>query len=346
LTGDLLLLVPIRSGLTVRRFTPVAVILLALCTLPACTPASRPALSDSGSAPAVTAEGYHPYAAPRQRQDDLIVVAGRYYHIGTRVVLWNQPGGLNGYAVGAYEHRTDSAGRVIGNDLPALQQCVDQLVFHYDGSGASRRCFRTLQERHLSVQFLLDLDGTVYQDLDAKEKAWHATSANGRSVGVEIANAGAVPLGYPDLISRWYRRDQNGHLFLASPATPGVPGSAGLAAEGLATRGFVGRPARDQAVTGLIQGVPQRQYDFTREQYEALAHLTAGLCRILPQIRCDYPRDAAGRLPTYKLSDKYLARYTGLLGHYHIQSNKIDPGPAFQWDLLVTRARELMYAGE
>jgi len=30
------------------------------------------------------------------------------------------------------------------------------------------------------------------------------------------------------------------------------------------------------------------------------------------------------------------------LGHYHVQSNKIDPGPALQWDLILDIAKELL----
>ena len=52
-----------------------------------------------------------------------------------------------------------------------------------------------------------------------------------------------------------------------------------------------------------------------------------------------------GRLVTRKLPDEELERYRGLLGHYHIQANKVDPGPAFQWDAVVEGARELMGAG-
>jgi N-acetyl-anhydromuramyl-L-alanine amidase AmpD len=40
-----------------------------------------------------------------------------------------------------------------------------------------------------------------------------------------------------------------------------------------------------------------------------------------------------------KLPDPVWAKYQGVLGHFHIQDNKIDPGPAFQWDLLITGAR-------
>jgi N-acetyl-anhydromuramyl-L-alanine amidase AmpD len=38
-------------------------------------------------------------------------------------------------------------------------------------------------------------------------------------------------------------------------------------------------------------------------------------------------------------------KYHGLLGHYHIQENKVDPGPAFQWDYVVEGARQLLEEG-
>jgi N-acetyl-anhydromuramyl-L-alanine amidase AmpD len=30
------------------------------------------------------------------------------------------------------------------------------------------------------------------------------------------------------------------------------------------------------------------------------------------------------------------------MGHYHVQSNKVDPGPALQWDYVIGQARHLM----
>ena len=53
-------------------------------------------------------------------------------------------------------------------------------------------------------------------------------------------------------------------------------------------------------------------------------------------------RDPSGRLIPHKLPDEQLANYQGLIGHYHIQRDKQDPGPAFQWDKVVTGARALM----
>ena len=98
-----------------------------------------------------------------------------------------------------------------GWDLPLLQEKVDQFVVHFDVTGTSRQCFKVLHDqRCLSVHFMLDLDGTVYQTLDLKERAWHATTSNTRSVGIEIANIGAYPLGVAKELDAWYARDAGG----------------------------------------------------------------------------------------------------------------------------------------
>src|SRR3954465_10238970 len=148
------------------------------------------------------------------RKGDEIVVAGQLFHTGTRVVTWMDPGGYDAYRVerrfspleesswdktkdavkdvhppNGYGFRKDSLTseeieRVRGGgwDLPTLQKIVDQFVIHYDAAGTSKNCFRTLQDfRGLSVHFMLDLDGTIYQTLDVKERAFHATTSNTRS---------------------------------------------------------------------------------------------------------------------------------------------------------------------
>ena len=68
------------------------------------------------------------------------------------------------------------------------------------------------------------------------------------------------------------------------------------------------------------------------------------LFRSFPKIHCDYPKDEQGRLIPHKLPDDQLERYQGVLGHYHVQTNKVDPGPAFQWDRIIGDARRLMPA--
>jgi len=308
----------------------------------------------------------HRPGRPLERTGDEIMVAGRLFHTGAPVVLWTDPGGYDAYRterrftpwdkasweatapegkVGSpnrYGLRRaglddDDLARVRGGgwDLETLQQKVDQFVIHYDVCGTSRTCFRILHDvRGLSVHFMLDIDGTIYQTLDVKERAWHAAAANDRSVGVEIANMGAYSPKEKDPLGRWYAKDQTGRTRITIP--PELDGG------GVRTPGFVGRPARDEPVVGEIHGTTLRQYDLTPQQYDSLTKLTATLCTVLPRIRCDYPKDDHGALRTTTLPEAQLAAYSGLIGHYHLTPGKIDPGPAFQWDTVVEGAKKLM----
>lgn len=304
---------------------------------------------------------------PLPRRGDEIVVAGQFFHTGTPVVLWMDPGGYDAYRVERRFSPPEKAGweaskaevkalstpnrldlrrealspeelerfRGGGWDLPAVQRVVDQFVLHYDVCGTSRQCFRVLHDqRGLSVHFMLDLDGTIYQTMDVKERGRHATIANTRSVGVEIANMGAYGPEEANPFAEWYRREPDGRARITIPAAFGDGG--------IRTPNFIGYAARPEPVAGVVQQRSLRQYDFTLQQYEALARLTAALCRVLPKLKCDYPRDAKGGLIPQKLPDDQLARFQGVLAHYHIQANKPDPGPAFQWDRVIDGARRLL----
>ena len=183
---------------------------------------------------------------------------------------------------------------------------------------------------------MLDLDGTIYQTLDLKERAWHATTSNDRSIGIEIANMGAYHVGGKNPFDRWYRRETNGTTVLTIPER--------LGGGGISTPNFQGRPARPAPVRGNVQGEDLEQYDYTPEQYAALTRLTATLCKVFPKLQCRYPTDANGKLITRKLPDDELNAYQGVLGHYHVQKNKTDPGPALNWDLVIGGAKELLGA--
>ena len=301
------------------------------------------------------------------RQGDEIVAAGQFFHTGTPVVLWMDPGGYDAYRVERRFSPIDTSDwsnscaevqtlktpnryglrqntlttnqietvRGGGWDLPLLQSVVDQFVIHFDDCGTSRTCFQVLQDdRDLSVHFMLDLDGTIYQTLDLKERARHATTSNNRSVGVEIANMGAFPVDGKNPFDQWYQTNSAGDIFITIPARFGDGG--------IRTRNFTGHPARNAPVRGTIQGDDLVQYDFTPEQYAALTKLTAALCKIFPKLKCRYPVDARGSLVPQKLPDDELKNYQGVLGHYHIQTNKVDPGPAFDWERVIGGANKLL----
>lgn len=313
-------------------------------------------------------------SAPARRLDRRgteIMVCGQLYDIGAPVVLWTDPGGYDAYRVerrfvpwedspwekaqaaglkepNRYNLRSqrtaletyspDQLERVRGGgwDLPSLQQHVDQFVLHYDAAGTSRTCFRVLHDmRGLSVHFMLDLDGTIYQTLDVKERAWHATISNDRSIGVEIASIGAYP---PDAtnspLSEWYQPDESGRTRIVLPDR--------LGNGGIRTPGFIGCPATEGLVTGTINGSRLVMYDFTPQQYESLTRLTAALCTLFPRIAPECPRNADGSVAADALTEEQWREFQGILGHCHVQANKVDPGPALRWDDLLRGVRDRM----
>lgn len=296
------------------------------------------------------------------RRGDEIMVAGRMFHTGVPVVLWTDVGGYDAYRVERRfvppeEASWDSSAKAglgspnrygvrktnLSNEeqeraqagqwtLDSLRKVVDQFVIHYDVAGTSRNCFRVLHDfRCLSVHFMIDVDGTIYQTLDAEERAWHAGEANDRSVGVEIAQIGAYPAEEAaKVLPQWYSSDEHG----TRVTLPSRMGDGGIR-----TAGFIGRPARNEAVRGVLHGREYVQYDFTPEQYRALSHLTAALHSALPGIRLEVPRDDNGKVLTRALSAEELDGFSGILGHCHVTANKVDPGPAMDWEKLLLGAK-------
>lgn len=279
-----------------------------------------------------------------------LVVAGERVPIDAPVVLWTMEPFYDAYserprfaAEGPLGKRyqpgraarTEALAAAVERDgwtRAHLAEQVDLLVLHYDACGTSQSCFRVLQdERKLSAHFLLDLDGTLYQTLDLAEQAWHARAANPRSIGVEIAQVGAFPQSERERLARRYEWTEEGVRLVLAPE-----GRASLR-----RRALEPRPARDELVTGTIHGQPLLQYDFTPEQYASLAALAATLAETFPRLELDAPRDAAGRVRTAALTDEEETNFHGVLGHYHLQTDKRDPGPAFDWERFLGAARAL-----
>lgn len=312
------------------------------------------ALDPVGDAPAFARiEGRGIRQGPRPappRTKRVIVVAGREVPVDAEVVTWRDPGGFDAYlrtcafrpdralpsapSAGCDTPERYAARSIAGPDGAPLtpEQVaahVRQFVIHYDVCHTSRDCFRVLHDqRGLSVHFCLDTDGTIYQTLDLAERARHAGGANDLSIGVEIAHPGPLELTR-DLAER-YRRDDVGTYFDLGPRTAHVR-----------TPDFRPRPARPEPIAGTIHGVRYTQWDFTHQQYEALAALVVSLRRALPHLKLEAPRDAQGRVRTDAFTPDELQAWSGLLGHWHVTKSKQDPGPAFDWERLLGRAAEL-----
>lgn len=279
---------------------------------------------------------------------DGIIVAGKRIPIGTHVVTWKDPNGYSAYRRGKhfdrsqpadgkrrYSHRSGLPLGMREGDLSHedLKQVVHQFVVHYDTTGCSRQCFKVLQDvRNLSVHFMLDVDGTIYQTLDVRDKAWHATISNDFAVGIEIAHPGAWKSPLNADMRRWYEQDAQGWRQKFPKWLPET---------GIRTDGYVPRPARPEFVSGRVQGRTYHQFDFTNEQYRALPKLIAALNKALPRIRIDAPRDPRGKIIDRALPEATLRQFEGVVGHFHVQTNKQDPGPAFQWEHVLDEARQL-----
>jgi len=278
-----------------------------------------------------------------------ILVCGQKVPVDAPVVLWTDYPGYNAYTTtprfGPANDKSPQGERYQpgrrSKELQLIQpnetnpielaRVVDQFVLHYDVCGLASTCFKVLHDqRGLSVHFLLDIDGTIYQTMDLREQAFHATKSNARSIGVEIAHIGAYKPFEKSPIDEWYKRDAGGP-YIDLPERFGTGG--------VRTEGFVGRPARPTLVRGEIQGQQLEQYDYTPQQYASLIALTAALCKEFPRLAPEAPRDADGQVLNRAMSDEEWQNFSGILGHYHVQTNKVDPGPGFDWEPFLAEVR-------
>jgi murein DD-endopeptidase MepM/ murein hydrolase activator NlpD len=117
-------------------------------------------------------------------------------------------------------------------------------------------CFNVLHnERGLSVHFLLDNDGTIYQTVDLAFMAFHAAGFNANSIGVEMCNRGDAKQ-WPE----FYRQ----------------------------------RGQKRDVTTCRIHGHTYLAFDYTAAQYDALKALARGLVRALPNLPLEYPQESPG----------------------------------------------------
>jgi hypothetical protein len=97
-----------------------------------------------------------------------------------KVITFKDPGGLTA-SPGTYR-------------IPKGERIIKNATLHWDNSLSAKSCHDILERRHLSVQFSIDNDGTIFQYLDTNLIAQQAGcneygSWNAESWGVEISNA-------------------------------------------------------------------------------------------------------------------------------------------------------------
>lgn len=286
-----------------------------------------------------------------ERPNDVIMIAGELFHTMTKVVLWTDKGGFDAYRGHRHDQKNvgpphDHPDRLLrfgslrrngsqawkdrvqreGYTPEDLIEVIDTIVLHYDACGSSSRCFHVLHDlRGLSCHFLIDVDGTIYQTLDVKERAWHAGTANDRSIGIEIAHFGA----FPEAIQADLHYEESTHGIRLKESS-----LAGTSAEGAFPY-----PARQQMFSGVIHQQNLFQRDFTEAQYASIEKLLIALCRAIPSIRPIVPRTEEGFVQSGLRPEPSGQAVAGIVGHWHVGSHKVDPGPAFNWDRIESALR-------
>ena len=218
------------------------------------------------------------YVSPNWDNDGLarIVYNGNEFPIEwDRTVLWTDKGGLMA-KLGNYK---SMAGKRIRKPT--------QFVNHWDVCLSSKSCQRVLDRRGISVHFLIDNDGTIYQTMDLQHIGWHAGSSkiNAKSIGVEISCA------YDLKWQSWYKKNGFGERPIVTDAH------------------VHGRRLRDHL--GF--------YPVQIEALQALWKAVHNAC----DIPLETPTGAAKDAYTPEVSS---GRFKGFVSHYHITKRKIDCG--------------------
>lgn len=107
----------------------------------------------------------------------------------------------------------------LGTSLPKLSRPSGNfgerrptlVILHHTGDDNVADALRTLQNRNLEVSahYLIGRDGTIYQLVDERLRAWHAgvskwgstLDVNSVSIGIELDNDGVEPYAEPEIVS-------------------------------------------------------------------------------------------------------------------------------------------------
>jgi hypothetical protein len=175
--------------------------------------------------------------------------------------------------------------------LDAVKAVIKQFVVHHDGCNTSDMCFNVLQnERGLSVHFMIDNDGIVYQTIDLAWMAYHAADWNISSIGVELCNRGDVKLDM-----HYYDSGKYGPKRNAKPVK--------------------------------INGHTILAWEYTQAQWDSFVKLARDLTRLLPNLPAEFPQSSPGQQSWDTMPRGASFAFSGYIGHYHLTEQKWDPGP-------------------
>lgn len=207
-----------------------------------------------------------------QPTSDYFIYKGQKIPTDFPTVTFDEPNGLKAKS----EHMKKVSG----------DRKINLFVSHWDASLTSRNTQKILDQRGLSVHFLIDNDGTIFQTMDLNDIAFHTGDGyNSTSIGVEIANA------YYPKYQKWYV--ENGF--------PSRPTWTNIEVHGKKLEPFTG---------------------FYQVQINALEKLMKWIYKNI-DIPLEVPVKSDGKM--YSTVYPEIKKFRGFVGHYHLTERKIDP---------------------
>ena len=161
---------------------------------------------------------------------------------------------------------------------------ITEIVTHWDATLSAKYCYNILKKKGISTHFCIDNDGTIYQMVDPKHKAWHAKGHNGHTIGIDLSNA------YYLKYNKTYQRS-----------------------------GFGPRPILNSTLHGRDLGEHLGYYP---EQLKAYKELLKVLTEYF-DIKLKAPM-VDGKLCDTVYEPAVEKKFNGIVSHYHLTTNKID----------------------
>ena len=185
-----------------------------------------------------------------------------------------------------------------------------KIVLHFT-MGYLKGDIATLTKQHVSVPFVVGRNGNIYNLFASKYWSYHLgpgaiggnTGMSKESVGIEISNIGPLKLVGDNLVTSYSNDDIYCSL------------------------------AETQYYTKLSTKYRSWEYfaTYTPAQYDAIIKLLRFLCA-----KYNLPKNFAAEPVRYEaMTDADFKNFTGIVTHVNCRKDKVDIGPAFDWNRVI-----------
>jgi N-acetyl-anhydromuramyl-L-alanine amidase AmpD len=186
-----------------------------------------------------------------------------------------------------------------------------KIVLHFT-MGYLKGDIGTLTNQHVSVPFVIGRNGNIYNLFASKYWSYHLgpgaiggnSAMSKECIGIEISNIGPLKLVGSNLVTTY--SDSDVYCTLAE------------------TQYYTKLPAKYRGYEYFAT--------FTAAQYEAISKLIKFLCA-----KYNIPKKFVNEPERYEIMTELgFVGFTGIVTHVNCRKDKVDIGPAFDWNRVIT----------